>query len=254
MTEREHQPAGVIGRTRKPSDAAVSLCTPAGVFTEWLRATRRAHQTDTDLDVPCGDCAACCASSYFVHIRPDDAKTLRRVPAELLVPTPGAPKGHVVMGYDQHGRCPMLVEGRCSIYEERPLTCRLYDCRVFAAAGVDADRPAIIDRARTRVFDHPTEDDRRAHAAVCAAAAFLRRHPECFVGGARADSPAHRALLAVEVADVFLDAAVGSGASAPGASEADLVAAVLAAHEAFEAVRRSRDPLPQTLEGSRGVP
>ena len=165
----------------------------SGAFADWLRQTRTAHQTDADVDVPCGDCVACCTSSYFVHIRPDDAGTQRRVPAELLFPTPGAPKGHVVMGYDQRGRCPMLEEGRCSIYEDRPLTCRAYDCRVFAAAGIDADRPAITARARTWVFDYPTEDDRRAHAAVRAAAAFLRRHPECFTGGAQADSPAHLA-------------------------------------------------------------
>lgn len=199
--------------------------------------TRRAHQTDTAVDVPCGDCVACCTSSYFVHIRADDAGTLRRVPAELLFPTPGAPKGHVVMGYDQRGKCPMLEDGRCSIYEDRPLTCRTYDCRVFAAAGIDADRPAIAARAQTWVFDYPTEDDRRAHAAVRAAAAFLRRHPECFTGGAQADSPAHVALLAIEVADVFLGTVTVAGGSAPGAPEDDRVAAVLAAHEAFEAGR-----------------
>jgi len=40
--------------------------------------------------------------------------------------------------------------------------------------------------------------------AVRAAAAFLRGHPECFVGGPRADNPAHVALAAVMVYDVFL--------------------------------------------------
>ena len=33
--------------------------------------------------------------------------------------------------------------GGCSIYDHRPRTCRTFDCRVFAAAGVavDADKP-----------------------------------------------------------------------------------------------------------------
>jgi len=138
----------------------------AGGFSDWLRQTRLAHQTDTAVDVPCGDCVACCTSSYFIHIRPDETGTLSRVPAELLVAAPGLPRGHVVLGYDQRGRCPMLEEGRCSIYEDRPLTCRTYDCRVFAAAGIEADRPAITTRARTWAFEYPTDDDRRAGAAV----------------------------------------------------------------------------------------
>ena len=31
----------------------------------------------------------------------------------------------------------MLVDGRCSIYEHRPRTCRTYDCRIFTATGLD---------------------------------------------------------------------------------------------------------------------
>ena len=235
---------------------------PVGRFSTWLQQTLEAHTDDSDVDVPCGDCVACCTSSYFVHIRPDDVAALSRVPAELLVPAPGAPKGHVVMGYDQRGKCPMLEEGRCSIYEDRPLTCRAYDCRVFAAAGIEADRPAITARARTWVFEYPTEEDRRAHDAVRAAAAFLRRHPACFTGGAQADNPAHVALLAVKVAGVFRDRDAGQGTGgkgrhegtvgagrhegtggarrqegATGARDDELVKAVLAANETFEAGR-----------------
>ncbi|MFA6001077.1 MAG: hypothetical protein WC828_03075 [Thermoleophilia bacterium] len=39
---------------------------------------------------------------------------------------------------DCDGCCPMLIDGGCSIYEHRPLTCRIYDSRVFAAAGIVA--------------------------------------------------------------------------------------------------------------------
>jgi len=185
---------------------AGSPCEPAGVFSEWLHMTRRAHQTDTAVDVPCGDCVACCTSFYFVHVRPEDSGALAVIPGGLLVPAPGAPTGHKVMGYDEHGRCPMLREGRCSIYEDRPLTCRTYDCRVFAAADIDADRPAITARARSWAFDYPTDDDHRAHDAVRAAVAFLREHPERFTGGRQADSPAHLALLAIEIHEDFLPA------------------------------------------------
>ena len=213
----------------------------AGGFSDWLRQTRVAHQTDAAVDVPCGDCVACCTSSYFIHIRPDETGTLSRVPPELLVPAPGAPRGHVVMGYDQRGKCPMLEERRCSIYEDRPLTCRTYDCRVFAAAGIEADRPAITARARTWAFECATDDERCAQVAVRAAARFLRAHPDCFVGGAQPDNPAHLALLAAKVYEVFLVGKDKCGAPARASShagaDAETAAAVIAVAEAFEAGR-----------------
>jgi hypothetical protein len=218
--------------TREPGVAA-------GDFSTWLRLTRSAHLEDTAVDVPCGDCVACCTSSYFIHIRPDETKTLGRVPDELLVAAPGLPKGHVVMGYDEHGRCPMLRDGRCSIYEDRPLTCRTYDCRVFTATGIDADRPAITERARSWAFSHHQGGDRRERSAVRAAAGFLRRHAECFVGGTQADNPAHVAVLATKVYDVFLEGGDEPGVVGRASADDDRAKAVIEAYARFEAGRRS---------------
>ena len=137
--------------------------------------------------VPCGSCRACCTSSQFVHIAPDETDTLAHVPTALRFPAPGLPRGHVVLGYDEHGWCPMLVDDTCSIYEHRPRTCRTYDCRVFAATGVDPGRtqPAIAERVASWRFD---VDDRRRWDAVRAAV------PD----GGRA--PLARALRALEAA------------------------------------------------------
>src|SRR5690349_11565351 len=100
-------------------------------------------------DVPCGSCTACCRSSQFVHIAPDERETLAVIPKELLFPAPRLPRGHVLLGYDERGHCPMLVAGGCSIYENRPRACRAYDCRVFAATGVTpSDQPAVVERVR----------------------------------------------------------------------------------------------------------
>lgn len=87
--------------------------------------------------MPCGDCTACCTSSQFIHIAPDETETLGHIPDELLFDAPGFPAGHVVLGYDENGHCPMLVDGACSIYAHRPRTCRTYDCRIFPATGID---------------------------------------------------------------------------------------------------------------------
>ena len=173
---------------------------PAGGLASWVADLRAALRGERPADVPCGDCTACCTSSQFVHIGPDEAETLAQVPPELLFPAPGLPAGHVVLGHDERGHCPMLVAGRCSIYEHRPRTCRTYDCRVFAAAGVEPDpaRPLIARQAARWRFDLGTGADRASSAAVRTAAGFLREHPDAVPGG-----PADVAVLAVELADLF---------------------------------------------------
>src|SRR5262245_45885670 len=110
-----------------------------GDFSSWLATTQRAIRGDIDADVPCDGCTACCRSSQFVHIAPDETDTLAHIPPALLFPAPQMTRGHVVLGYDERGHCPMLADDGCSIYEHRPRTCRTYDCRVFAAAGVELD-------------------------------------------------------------------------------------------------------------------
>ena len=76
--------------------------------------------------------------------------------------------------------------GGCSIYEDRPLTCRRYDCRLFAAAGVTAggDEKAEVTRRVARwSFDFASEGDRAARDAIRAAAAFLGGHADLFDRG-----------------------------------------------------------------------
>ena len=176
---------------------------PAGSFSEWRREMLAALAGAATAEVPCGACTACCRSSMFVHIGPDEVETLRRVPLALLFPAPGRPAGHMVLGYDEHGRCPMLLDDRCSIYDHRPRTCRTYDCRVFPAAGLspdgDAKRPIARQAARWR-FDHPTPADVEDHAGVRRAAAFLLAHPDRLPDG-RAPDLTRLAVLAVEAGE-----------------------------------------------------
>jgi len=155
--------------------------------------------------VPCDGCTACCTSSQFVHVAPDETDTLAHVPAALLFPAPGLPEGHALLGYDKHGHCPMLVDNRCTIYEHRPRACRTYDCRVFPAAGIevdDGDKALIAQQARRWRFSYEDETGRVRHAAVRAAAAYLAEHPEVVPGGV--SSATQRAVLAVEVHAAFL--------------------------------------------------
>ena len=109
---------------------------PAGDFSTWLKSTIEGQKSGDGNDVPCGECVACCTSSYFIHIGPEETNTLSHIPSKLKFPAPGLPKGNIVLGFDEDGKCPMFVDSKCSIYEHRPKTCRTYDCRIYPATGI----------------------------------------------------------------------------------------------------------------------
>lgn len=155
--------------------AARDAALDAGAFLDWLADTQSAIRGEHDAVVPCGECTACCTSAQFVHIGPDETDALAHIPARVLFPAPGFPPGHVLMGYDDRGHCPMFVDGACAVYDHRPRTCRTYDCRVFVAAGVVPDQPAIAQRVEQWQFRYPTAKDRAAREHVVAAAASSPR-------------------------------------------------------------------------------
>jgi hypothetical protein len=176
----------------------------AGDFSSWMSEMQLAIRGEGDAHVPCDGCTACCTSSQFIHIGPDEADTLAHVPAELLFPAPRLPHGHVLLGYDQRGHCPMLIDNRCSIYEHRPRTCRTYDCRIFPATGVqldDDEKELIARQSRRWQFSFPTATDRSQRDAVRAAARFLREHPTAWSAEAVPANATQRAVLAIEVHD-----------------------------------------------------
>ena len=189
----------------------------AGDFASWVVGMQDALAGGRDSDVPCDGCTACCTSSQFVHIEPDETETLAHIPAELLFPAPRAPRGHVLLGYDERGHCPMLIDGGCSIYEHRPRTCRTYDCRVFAATGVEVDgeQPAIRTRVRRWEFTFPgrrrpgaPRRSARARRGSCASIA-----PSSAT--TRRRNPTRLAVAATRVHDLFLtgpEPDVGGGA------------------------------------------
>lgn len=184
---------------------------PAGNFSEWLRGAEKGFQAGKggapfNASVPCGGCRGCCRSSMFIHIKPDEIATMQRIPRALLFPAPGLPKGHMLMGYDDQGQCPMLIANECSIYEHRPQTCRDYDCRVFAATGVAVDEPTqaeIAQRVKAWAFAYENNESREEHSNVKAAARFLQENRELFPQGAIPAYPVQLAALAVRIYRLF---------------------------------------------------
>jgi Fe-S-cluster containining protein len=181
---------------------------PAGGFSAWLRDMRAALSGSTGMDVACGDCRGCCTSSYFIKVRAHETAALARIGPDNLRPVPGATNGSMLMGFDERGHCFMFENGGCSIYQDRPETCRTYDCRVFTAAGMNAgpDKTEINERISRWRFDYPTQRDRDEHRAVTAVANYLRQHPVRFPGGRVPSRPSEIAVLAVKSFEVFMGA------------------------------------------------
>lgn len=185
---------------------------PAGAFGSWLTQARAALRGTGGVEVPCGDCTGCCTSGYSLQLRPEDTAALAVIPAEWLVEAPGFHPGHRTLAPLPNGQCRMLQAGRCSIYQRRPQTCLDYDCRIFAAAGIDvggADKAVINQRVRAWRFTYAGEEDELAHRAVRAAAAFIRDFGAIFTVRVPT-APMGIAVLAIKVYEIFLDTEIGT--------------------------------------------
>ena len=222
---------------------------PAGDFSAWLSHARKAIALGLATDVDCGDCAACCSSSYFIHVKPEEAKALGPEAQGAMAAAPGMPKGHKVLAYDKRGVCPMLKPSGCSVYAKRPQTCRNYDCRVFAAAGIAAggrEKAGINARVEGWIFSYPTPRDRQEHDAVRAATAFIRDKAGSFPGGRVPGDPGQLALLALKAYGVFLtgEAATpdGTGHASGARSDRETAAAIVAACRDFDAGETGAGP------------
>jgi uncharacterized protein len=204
---------------------------PAVPFAEWLRQTQAALAEEEPADVPCGECNACCRTSHVIHVRPEEKRALSRIPRRALLPAPGLPPGNLVIGHDRAGCCPLLVDGRCTIYPDRPRACRTFDCRIYAAAGIEADRDDIARQVARWRFSYPSDDDRALRAAVEAAARHIREHPEYFAGAATSREPLRVAVLAIAVHELFLSAGPDDPAKrGPAPSDEAIARAVVAAN------------------------
>ena len=96
-------------------------------------------------DVPCGSCSLCC-EKLSPYLTPEEVAS-GLYPLSLIQPTHGqqltVPNiGPIVSLYrKKDGGCGMFVDGKCSIYDHRPISCRQFDCR----KGHHPSIPNMID-------------------------------------------------------------------------------------------------------------
>lgn len=209
----------------------------AGQFSIWLENFCNAQLDVSDMDVPCEGCTACCRSSLFIHIQPQEADTLKRIPKALQFPAPGLPQGHVVLGFKDDGHCPMFLEGACSIYDVRPVTCRKFDCRVLKATGLyerEKTRSAINIQAKRWRFDLPTKDDQRKYKAVQSAANFLKKYASEFPEEIIPQNETRLAVFSIKVYEVFLQKEKQNGDAEDAAQRKTIVESIVSTHANFE--------------------
>lgn len=152
---------------------------PAGEFSRWLLDYLRAQsQPEPTSEVPCGDCNACCKSSFYIPIHSAERETIALIPVSRLTRAANTNEPRWVLDQSVTGACPMLVDDACSIYAQRPRTCRRFDCRVFNAAGLSLGsgaQAALNERVWQWQFHYPSDSDAACQSAVLAAVAFLKR-------------------------------------------------------------------------------
>jgi len=207
----------------------------AGPFGTWLAHALRVLRGEAEADVPCGTCTGCCTSAYYIRIRPRDRAAVAGIPPAYFVRAEGMAPDEALMAWRQDGTCPALESGRCTIYEQRPTTCRDYDCRVFVPAALEAgdERKAVIN-ARVKAWRFTFEDDaqRRAFEAIGRAARFIRDKRRAFPNEGRGvpTAPTGIAVLALKSYESFLDD------GAPADDDASLAAGVIEASRRFDAM------------------
>lgn len=193
-------------------------------------------RNEAEADVPCAGCVGCCVSGYVIALRPWDRVALEKVPDSSLQLRPGI---SARMLPREDGTCPMQHCGRCTIYADRPQTCRDYDCRVYAAAGLEPDghRPVILERVREWRFEFADEAARERAAAVRRAAQFIRAHVETFPAAFQPRSAAGISVLALKVFRLF---SARDAASAGDAGVEEMIARIVDASRAFDTTVQQR--------------
>lgn len=123
---------------------------------EMVNNMRRLDITQRDInnhymkepDVPCNGCTACCRN--FEMIRLDERDDID--PEDMVGAIMQDGSRWVVLKHQENGDCIYLQDGKCSVYEKRPLVCRQYDCRFEHIVGLFA--PETLDSKK----DHENFD------------------------------------------------------------------------------------------------
>lgn len=87
-------------------------------------------------ELKCNGCTACCKGETILLTNSDEWWEYET----RLVDRPGRPEPEVALAQKEDGSCVYLGEGGCTIYERRPYSCRLFDCRRLYLRSTPTER------------------------------------------------------------------------------------------------------------------
>ena len=109
--------------------------------------------------VSCNGCVECCKTGGIVYVLPEEVQKLKEIGTNII-----EIDGLNLIKRTHKGYCSMLdiQHNRCTIYEDRPLACRLFPLDVFYRNGVlewgvydycpeDNIKPIITDGSNPRL-------------------------------------------------------------------------------------------------------
>lgn len=98
-----------------------------------INLTAISHNIENS-DVPCGSCVRCC-ETLAPYLTKEEV-TLGKYPISLTLPAiydklQNKDCGPIVTVFKNPitGGCSLLVNGQCTVYDDRPQACRQFDCR-----------------------------------------------------------------------------------------------------------------------------
>lgn len=93
--------------------------------------------------VPCGSCHACCHSPVEVQPQFGDDPDLYELAISV---DSSAPNRHTMITLNRKpdGSCYALKNGRCSIWDKRPMICRGFDCRKLFVMHTKEERRTLV--------------------------------------------------------------------------------------------------------------
>jgi len=104
-------------------------------FAAVARRISRERTSGASAVVDCGTCTMCCRELQRIAL----------TPAELASPVLRHDGKHLLRQPD--GSCTHLVGGSCEVYDQRPRSCRTFDCRALAVAMCKALSAPGVTRA-----------------------------------------------------------------------------------------------------------
>lgn len=136
---------------------------PLGHIDTVMRKINKGLSTG-NAEVPCGGCTACCRRGYEMILTEKESSIL---PFEL------SSTGQKILQRNE-GVCALFVDGKCSVYNTRPASCKKYDCRIFSMAGIVPTELLDVGYIPFAISTKNRQEDINKYAMRLAAAASLR--------------------------------------------------------------------------------